>query len=279
MADESGLIRNRRYIVWVAEKTSLNELLLLLLLLPPYFWERAPFHLFWQASFWVLFLTASSLGNPTWDGCVKCERSLNVLKVLSGRSWGGDRTVMLQLYWSLVHSKVDYGRFVYCSSTKSKLSIINPIHNTGICLATDAYRTSRLESLHAESGEPPLNLCRNLFLCCYVSKLVTQPHHPLHGAILCPTLRNRYKLNITAFRPVGVRFHQLLRWLHICLPYIIPYRFSRIPSWKITRLTCDLRLIRLVRGTTSPLNYRWCLAELLSNYQDRYSILVARRMG
>jgi hypothetical protein len=33
MADESGLIRNRRYIVWVAEKASLNKLLLLLLLL------------------------------------------------------------------------------------------------------------------------------------------------------------------------------------------------------------------------------------------------------
>jgi hypothetical protein len=29
MADESGLIRNRRYIVWVAEKASLNKLLLL----------------------------------------------------------------------------------------------------------------------------------------------------------------------------------------------------------------------------------------------------------
>jgi hypothetical protein len=32
MADESGLIRNRRYIVWDAEKASLNKLLLLLLL-------------------------------------------------------------------------------------------------------------------------------------------------------------------------------------------------------------------------------------------------------
>jgi hypothetical protein len=31
MADESGLIRNRRYIVWDAEKASLNKLLLLLL--------------------------------------------------------------------------------------------------------------------------------------------------------------------------------------------------------------------------------------------------------
>jgi hypothetical protein len=53
---------------------------------------------------------------------VKCERSLNVLKVLSGRSWCGDRTVMLRLYRSLVRFKADYGSFVYGSVTKSKLS-------------------------------------------------------------------------------------------------------------------------------------------------------------
>jgi hypothetical protein len=81
--------------------------------------------------------------------CVNCERSLNVLKVPSGRSWGGDRSVVMQLYRSLVRSKIDYGSFVYGSATKSKLSIIDPVHNTGIRLATGAFRTSRLESLES----------------------------------------------------------------------------------------------------------------------------------
>jgi hypothetical protein len=101
---------------------------------------------------------------------VLSERSLNVLKVLSGRPWGGDRSVMLQLYRSLVRSKIDYGSFVYGSATKSKLSIIDPVHNTGIRLATGNFRTSHLESLYAESGELPLYLRRNLLLCGYAAK-------------------------------------------------------------------------------------------------------------
>jgi hypothetical protein len=98
--------------------------------------------------------------------------------------------------------------------------------------------------------------------------LPTQPHHPSYGAIFHPILRSRYELNITASRPVGVRFHQLLRQLDICLPHIIPCRLSRILPWEITCPTCDLRLIRLVRGATSPLTYRRCFAELLSAYPD-----------
>jgi hypothetical protein len=61
----------------------------------------------------------------------------------------------------LVCSKVDYGSFVYGSTMKSILSIIDRVHNMGILLATGTFHTSRPESLYAKSGEPPLSLQRN----------------------------------------------------------------------------------------------------------------------
>jgi hypothetical protein len=109
---------------------------------------------------------------------VKCEQSMNVLKVLSGRSWGRDQTVILQLYQLLLCSKGDYGSFVYGFATKSKLSIINPIHNTGIHLATGAYCTNHLGSLYIRCGESPLDLQRNLLLYVYLLKLAAQPPPP-----------------------------------------------------------------------------------------------------
>jgi hypothetical protein len=77
---------------------------------------------------------------------------------------------MFHLYCLLVNSKSDYGSFVYGSATKSKLSMIDPVHNTGICLATGAFCTSQLESLYDESGDPPLSLQRSLVLCGYVAR-------------------------------------------------------------------------------------------------------------
>jgi hypothetical protein len=147
-------------------------------------------------------------------------------------------------------------------------TIIEPVHNMGIRLATGAFRTSRLESLYAESGEPPLSLRRNLLLCGYAAKLATQPRHSAYDAIFCPALCCRYELNTRAPRPADVRLHQLLQQLNIRLPHIIPCRLSRIPPWEIIRPTYDLRLISHPRDSTSLLTYRWCIAELHSSYPD-----------
>ncbi|GBM33667.1 hypothetical protein AVEN_203703-1 [Araneus ventricosus] len=40
----------------------------------------------------------------------KCERYLNILKVLSKTSWGADRTSLLRIYQTLILSHIDYGR-------------------------------------------------------------------------------------------------------------------------------------------------------------------------
>ena len=61
----------------------------------------------------------------------KCLKALNLLKVLSHTSWGADRTTLLKLYLSLVHSKLDYGCII----------LLDPIHNQGLRLALGAFRT------------------------------------------------------------------------------------------------------------------------------------------
>jgi hypothetical protein len=48
----------------------------------------------------------------------KCTKSLNLLKIVSHRDWGGDTEVLLRLYRHLVRSKLDYGSIVYGSARK-----------------------------------------------------------------------------------------------------------------------------------------------------------------
>ena len=85
----------------------------------------------------------------------KCLKALDILKVLSHSDWGGDRTILLNLYRTLIRSKLDYGSIVYRSVRKSYLKSVDTIHQ-GLRLALGAFRTSPVESLYAEANEPSL---------------------------------------------------------------------------------------------------------------------------
>ena len=84
----------------------------------------------------------------------KCHKALSMMKVLSVTTWGADRTTLLQLYRSLIWSKLDYGSIVYGSARKSFLAMIDPVHHQGLRLALGAFRTSPVASLYVEADEP-----------------------------------------------------------------------------------------------------------------------------
>ena len=43
----------------------------------------------------------------------KCTKALDIIKVVANQEWGADKTVLLNLYRSLIRSKLDYGCIVY----------------------------------------------------------------------------------------------------------------------------------------------------------------------
>ena len=77
----------------------------------------------------------------------KCQKAINLLRVVSSMDWGADRKVLLRLYRSLVRSKLDYGCVVYGSARQSYLRKLDSIHNQGLRLALGAFRTSPVNSL------------------------------------------------------------------------------------------------------------------------------------
>jgi hypothetical protein len=151
------------------------------------------------------------------------------------------------------------------------LCIIDPVNNTGLRLATGAFRTGHLESLYAESGEPPLTVRRNLLLYNYVARLTTQPAHTTHRAVFRPSFRCRCFFLTSAARPEGVRLQALLQRLGIQLPHFIPHRLPPVPH-----PARDVRLTRHARGATSALTYRRYFAELLSHYPARTAVYTDR---
>ena len=62
----------------------------------------------------------------------KCLKALDILKFVSSSDWGADSTVLLNLYRSLIRSKLDYGCIVYSSPRPSYIKLLDTVHHQGL---------------------------------------------------------------------------------------------------------------------------------------------------
>lgn len=118
----------------------------------------------------------------SWNPHVKKLKStymsrMNIIKVLSHISCGSDQNSLIIIYKSLILSIINYGSTLYNSVKKGLLNSLNSIHNLGIRLSTGALRTSPVDSILCNAGEPPLQIIRNMNIAKYIIKISNLPNH------------------------------------------------------------------------------------------------------
>lgn len=95
----------------------------------------------------------------------RISKNNNVLRHLSGTSYGSDRKILLRINNALNISILDYGQIIYSQSCDTNLKALNVIQNSSVRMAIKAFRTTPVESLLVEAGQLPL---------------ARDKHHPLH---------------------------------------------------------------------------------------------------
>ena len=131
------------------------------------------------------FLGLKFDGRLTWKAHVKYLKqvavpALNLLKHLTGTSWGADRKSLLMIYKSLVRSKFDYGSQAYGTATEHTLQPLTVLQNMCLRICTGALRCTRVSRLEVEAVVPPLQRRRDYLCLAYGYKLarLRQSQHP-----------------------------------------------------------------------------------------------------
>ena len=181
----------------------------------------------------------------------RCQKSLNILKVLSRTEWDADRTTLLKLYRSLVRSKFDYGCVVYGSASKIALAKLDPVHNLGLRLSLGAFSSSPVESLYVEAHEPPLEIHRKKLALQYRIKLKANPGNPAYDVVFNPKYQNLYANKDSATDSFGIYCKKLLKEAKIDVGEIAINSIPDVPIWDSDPVTVDVPLSAFDKSSTS----------------------------
>ncbi|CAG4955854.1 unnamed protein product [Colias eurytheme] len=109
----------------------------------------------------------------------KCEKGVNVLRALSGVRWGAHPFSQKLLYNAIVRSHFDYASFLLEPMNKHGIQCWDKIQSKSLRIVLGAMKSTAINALQIECGEPPLSL-RRQFLCDrFMSKLTQFSSHPL----------------------------------------------------------------------------------------------------
>lgn len=131
------------------------------------------------------------------DLVTRCNKDLNIMRLVSGTTFGSDKKTLLKMYFALIRSKLDYGCQAYASAAPYLLKKLDSIQAAALRIATGAYKGTRNADLNVECNVLPLNKRRDELMLKYWARSTCHneqlPINELTQPIPAYGYRHRYK--------------------------------------------------------------------------------------
>ncbi|GBN17019.1 hypothetical protein AVEN_64995-1 [Araneus ventricosus] len=202
----------------------------------------------------------------------KCEKLLNILKVLSNTSWGADKSSLLRIYEALILSRIDYGCIAYGSSSNSALKKLDTVHHSALRICSGAFRTSPVQRLYVVCHQLPLSLRRQKLSLQYYFKILSTTNHPLQHNTVSRFLNRLYNARPAAIRPFMERMKPILSDTHLADTRVlasVPFCF---PPWNVTSIAHINPFIGFSKDHADPFIFQQLYLAHRSQY-DNYKAI------
>ena len=178
-----------------------------------------------------------------------------------------DRNILLNLYRSLVRSKLDYGSIVYGSARKSYIQILDAVHHQGLRLCLGAFKTSPVESLYVEADEHSLSNRRLKLGLQYAAKLKAHSDNPAYSCcVFNPIYEDIIAKHENKIPPLGLRLKPHLASFD--LKSVAQVKICKCPPWELPKPKMIFDLREHNQYKTNPLLIQQHYAEIKADYLD-----------
>jgi len=126
----------------------------------------------------------------------KSTRGLNLMRCISGTSWGSNKDTLLLIYKSIILSNFDYCCFTYTNSSLSNCKRLDTVQYKSLLLAMGGMKGTSLKVLLGECSELPLRYRR--LKCNIKYLLIIHTGNKLNNSahmVLCDKIFYQLELN------------------------------------------------------------------------------------
>ena len=198
----------------------------------------------------------------------RCDKWLNILKVLSNTSWGADRMSLLKIYRAVIRSKLDYACQVYGSAGSSYLKKLDTVHHSALRICSGAFRTSPVVSLQVDCVEPPLYLIREKLSLELYYRILSHPRHPLHTYLLTREFDMLYENRPSCIPSFGIRIRNILLGSSLSDIRVRPRLFLDQTNWNFKGISYINPFGHFNKSDTTANVYHALFASHRSEYHE-----------
>ncbi|XP_055925872.1 uncharacterized protein LOC129957542 [Argiope bruennichi] len=198
----------------------------------------------------------------------RCEKNLNILKVLSKTSWGADRTSLLRVYQAIILSRIDYGCMVYGSARPSVLRRLDTVHHSALRICSGAFRTSPVESLYVICHQLPLYLRCKKLSTLYYFRAKSVSNHPICSTVIPVSLRRIYNSRPSNILPFLERVKTSLNDSNLYNVTIKSLDLYSFPPWDIPPFSFLNPFLGFDKISTSPIIFQQIFHEHRCQYSS-----------
>ena len=98
---------------------------------------------------------------------------MNLMKAISGTTWGACKSTLLQVYRAMIRSILDYGCTAYNTASRKLKEKLDKIQSQALRICTGAMRITATAALQVDCSEMPLALRREAMQLKYGTKIIS----------------------------------------------------------------------------------------------------------
>ena len=192
----------------------------------------------------------------------KCRSRINLLKCISGYSWGASKETLCYIYKAFIRSRIDYASEIYNSACHSILSKLDIVQNKCLRICTGALMATPIQALEVDCGIMPLDLRRRKLQINMFSSYLASNNEIVKSCFL-ESWHAAYCKDKTGFVPFSTSVEDFIG--NESIEYKTPDS-PNFPFWKLSPLEIDISLSKVISKRDPSIINKILSLEFISNW-------------